>query len=100
MTSAHPTGLTLAETESDNPGQTVNEGICPFNCYSGDVSRDNASVSDVWTVSSHVINEARMGFTDQLNFFVPQTLGKGWPAKLGLQFCRSGRLAGLTISGL
>jgi hypothetical protein len=78
--------LTLAETESDNPGLNVNEGICPFNCYSGDVSRDNASVSDVWTANSHFINEARLGFTDQLNFFVPQTLGKGWLAKLGLNF--------------
>jgi len=78
--------LTLAETESDNPGLNVNEGICPFNCYSGDVSRDNASVSDVWTANSHFINEMRLGFTDQLNFFVPQTLGKGWLAKLGLNF--------------
>jgi hypothetical protein len=78
--------LTLAETESDNPDKYVNEGICPFNCYSGDVSRDNASVSDVWSPTSHLVNEARMGFTDQLNFFVPQTLSKGWPEKLGLNF--------------
>jgi hypothetical protein len=91
--------LTLAETESDNPGQNVNEGICPFNCYSGDVSRDNASVSDVWTVSSHFINEARLGFTDQLNFFVPQTLGKGWPTKLGLNFAVADVSPGLTVSG-
>ena len=89
--------LTLAETESDNPDKYVNEGICPFNCYSGDVSRDNASVSDVWTVSSHMVNEARMGFTDQLNFFVPQTLGKGWPAKLGLQFAEADVMPNLTI---
>ena len=91
--------LTLAETESDNPGQNVNEGICPFNCYSGDVSRDNASVSDVWTVSSHFINEARLGFTDQLNFFVPQTIGQGWPAKLGLGFSQADVMPNLTING-
>ena len=91
--------LTASETESDNPGQNVNEGICPFNCYSGDVSRDNAQVSDVWTASSHFINEARMGFTDQLNFFVPQTLGQGWPAKLGLNFAVADVAPGLTVSG-
>ncbi len=91
--------LTLAETESDNPGQTVNEGICPFNCYSGDVSRDNASVSDVWTVNAHLVNEARMGFTDQLNFFIPQTLGKGYPAKLGLQFSEADVMPNLTVNG-
>lgn len=91
--------LTLAETESNNPGQTVNEGICPFNCYSGDVSRDNASVSDVWTLSTHFINEARLGFTDQLNFFVPQSLGQGWPAKFGLNFAVADVSPGLSVSG-
>jgi hypothetical protein len=91
--------LTLSETESDNPGQTVSEGICPFNCYSGDVSRDNAEISDVWTVSSHLINEARMGFTDQLNFFIPKSLGQGWPAKLGLNFAVADVAPGLTVSG-
>jgi hypothetical protein len=91
--------LTLAETESDNPGQNVNEGICPYNCFSGDVSRDNASVSDVWSVGSHLINEARLGFTDQLNFFVPQTLGKGLPAKLGVQFSVADVMPQLTVNG-
>ncbi len=91
--------LTASETESDNPGKTVNEGICPFNCYSGDVSRDNAEVSDVWTISSHLMNEARMGFTDQLNFFVPQSVGQGWPAKLGLQFAVADVAPQFTING-
>jgi len=90
--------LTIAETESDNPGQNVNEGICPFNCFSGDVSRDNAQISDVWTASSHFINEARMGYTDQLNFFVPQTLGQGWPAKLGMQFAQVDLFPTINIS--
>ena len=83
--------LTLAETESDNPGQGVGFGtsFCPINCQSQDVSRDNAAVSDVWTLSPHFINEARLGFTDQLNFFTPQTIGKGFPAKLGLQFSQA-----------
>lgn len=91
--------LTLSETESDNPGLNLNEGICPFNCFSGDVSRDNAQISDVWTASSRFINEARMGFTDQLNFFVPQSVGKGWPAKLGLQFAVADVAPQITVNG-
>jgi hypothetical protein len=91
--------LTIAETESDNPGQNVNEGICPFNCFSGDVSRDNAQISDVWTANSHFVNEARMGYTDQLNFFVPQTLGQGWPTKLGLQFAEVDLFPTINVSG-
>jgi hypothetical protein len=91
--------LTLAETESDNPGENLNEGICPIDCFSGDVSRDNASISDVWTVGSRFVNEARMGFTDQLNFFVPQTLGKGYPAKLGWHFAEYDAFPGVSVNG-
>ena len=91
--------LTASETESDNPNKIINEGLCPFNCYSGDVSRDNAQVSDVWTLSSRFINEARMGFTDQLNFFVPQSKNQGWPSKLGLNFGVADVAPGITING-
>ncbi len=62
--------LTLTETESDAPGQAP-AIFYPLQGQSQDVSRDNAAISDVWTISSHVINEGRLGFTDQLNFFVP-----------------------------
>src|SRR5580698_1587187 len=54
-----------SETSSDNPGFSQGQGICPINCQSGDVSRDNAQVSWVSTLSPRTINEARMGFTDQ-----------------------------------
>src|SRR3984885_14741953 len=39
--------LTLSETESDNPAFSFGIGICPIQCQSQDVSRDNAQVSDV-----------------------------------------------------
>lgn len=92
--------LSLTETESDNPGVNLNEGICPYNCFSGDVSRDNAAISDVWTVGSHLVNEARMGFTDQLNFFVPYSLGKNIPQALGLQnIAEANVMPNLTVNG-
>jgi hypothetical protein len=77
--------LTISVTESDNPGFSFGNGeqFCPINCENEDVSRDNAQISDVWNFSSSLINEARMGFTDQLNFFLPSTSGQGYPAKLG-----------------
>jgi hypothetical protein len=62
--------LTLTETESDNPGQAP-AIFDPLQGQAQDVSRDNAAISDVWTVGPHMVNEARMGFTDQLNFFEP-----------------------------
>ncbi|HEY5254264.1 MAG TPA: carboxypeptidase-like regulatory domain-containing protein [Acidobacteriaceae bacterium] len=81
--------LTASEVSSDNPATYLNQGICPVNCQSGDVSRDNAQVSDVWSISPNTINEARMGFTDQLNFFAPYSLNEGFPAKLGLLFSKA-----------
>src|ERR1700677_2698480 len=75
--------ITGSITESDNP-QIGFSPVCPIQCGSEDVSRDNAQISDVWTISPRFINEARFGFTDQLNFFVPNTLGQGFPSTLGL----------------
>ena len=37
----------------------------------------NAQITDVWTISPNVINELRLGYTNQLNFFVPATLDAG-----------------------
>jgi hypothetical protein len=88
-----------SETNSDNPAFFQNEGICPINCQSGDVSRDNAQVSWVWTISPNTINEARMGFTDQLNFFVPQSLDQGFPAKLGMQYAKADLFPDINVTG-
>lgn len=80
--------LTISETESDNPGVSYGNGkaLCPINCQTQDVSRDNAQVSDVWTISPNMVNEARFGFTDQLNFFSPFSNGQNFPQKLGAQW--------------
>lgn len=91
--------LTLSETESNNPATYLNQGICPINCQNGDVSRDNAEVSDVWQINSHDINEARMGFTDQLNFFTPYTLGGGWASKLQMPLLKADNFPNMTING-
>jgi hypothetical protein len=80
--------LTISETESDNPAMNYGYGksFCPVNCQSQDVSRDNAQISDVWTINGNMINEARMGFTDQLNYFSPFSEGQNYPAKMGIKW--------------
>ena len=90
--------LTVSETESDNPATYLNQGLCPINCQNGDVSRDNAQISDVWTISPRLINEFRMGFTDQLNFFTPYGIGEGWSAKLGVPFLAADEFPNIGIS--
>lgn len=86
VTSKHR--LTISDTTSDNPAVSYGNGaaLCPINCQTQDVSRDNAQVSDVWTINSKMTNEARFGFTDQLNFFSPFSNGKGYPTQLGVKW--------------
>jgi hypothetical protein len=81
--------LTASVTKRDNPAFSVNQNLCPINCYTGDVDSYNAQITDVWNISSRTINEVRLGYTNQLNFFATQTAGKGYPSQLGLQFSKA-----------
>jgi hypothetical protein len=81
--------ITISQTESDNPAVDFGQNVCPINCETEDVSRENAQISDVWSFSSTFQNEARFGFTDQLNFFAPETLGKGYPAMVGYNLSKA-----------
>ena len=53
--------LTGSVTEGNNPGKNFRLGICPIGCQSGDVSRINSQLTDVWSISPHLTNEARIG---------------------------------------
>lgn len=90
--------LTITDTQADNPATYLNQGLCPINCQSGDVDNNNASISDVWTFSANLINQANFGYTDQLNFFSPYTLNQGFPGKLGWQFAKADNFPNVTIS--
>ena len=90
--------LTFSITERDNI-QESNNPTCPVNCYVGNVGSWNAQVSDVWTISPTVVNEFRFAFTRQGNWFVPQSVGQGYPASLGLQYAKADIFPDVTISG-
>jgi hypothetical protein len=60
----------LSITESEEIiSQNLGAGICPIGCQTGDVSKNNAQISEVWTISPRMTNEVRFGYTNQLNFF-------------------------------
>jgi hypothetical protein len=90
--------LTMSVTQRDNPATYTNENTCPINCFTGDVDSTNAQISDVWNIGARTINEARIGYTKQLNFFIPYSLGQGFPAKLGLQFAKADLFPTVNIS--
>ena len=82
--------ITASDVQTDNPVITNPSGVeaCPVGCQSQDVENNNAQVTDVWTISSHIVNEARVGYTYQFNQFQDQTAGLGLPAQLGWKFAK------------
>lgn len=82
--------LTMSDTQSDTPQEYPNlVSACPIGCQSGDVDNNNAQITDVWNISPTMVNEARIGFTSQLNFFKDKALNQGYAAKLGWQFAKA-----------
>jgi hypothetical protein len=84
--------LTMSDTQGDEietAGQSGRVTDCPIGCQQGDVDNNNAQITDVWNISGKTINEARMGYTDQLNFFNDSSTGKDYPASLGWKFAEA-----------
>ncbi len=81
--------LTLSDTQNDTPVIYPSSlTACPLGCEGGDVDNNVAQITDVWNISPTLINEARMGFTFQGNWFNDFSLNKGYAAKLGWQFAK------------
>ncbi len=82
--------LTMSDTQSDTPVVYPNSVTAyPIGWQSGDVDNNNAQVTDVWTISPQTINEARMGYTWQGNFFGDLALNQGYPQQLGWKFAKA-----------
>jgi hypothetical protein len=92
--------LTMSDTQSDTPVIYPNSvTACPIGCQSGDVDNNNAQVTDVWNISPRTINEARMGYTWQGNFFADLALGKGYAGQLGWQFAKADDFPAIQFTG-
>ena len=82
--------LTLSDTQADNPATYPSSvAACPVACQAGDVDNNNAQITDVWNISPKLVNEARIGYTAQLNFFADLALGKGYAQQTGWQFAKA-----------
>jgi hypothetical protein len=77
--------INFSISQKDNPG--VDNGLfnCPLNCGSGDVDGWNTQISDVWTIRPTIVNEIRMGYTKQGNWFLSQSIGLNPATAFGLQ---------------
>jgi hypothetical protein len=72
---------------------------CPINCTNASGSAVTTQISDVWTFSPQRVNEFRIGLSTQNNLYIPQTLGQGYPAKLGMQFAKADLFPEVNING-
>jgi hypothetical protein len=86
-------------SQKDNPGQNINNNPCPLNCYSGDIDGYNAQVTLTSSISPTIINDLRMSYTKQGNWFVPQTIGFNAASTLGLQYAKADVFPNINISG-
>lgn len=91
--------FTASEFWGDRPALTLAQGLCPINCYTSTIENSNAQISDVWALSATTMNEARLGFTHELDFFVPGTLNQDFPTKLGWNFAKANAFPTLNING-
>jgi hypothetical protein len=88
--------VTFSMVQGDAPGFSPNQVTAsPIGYGSTDVSRLNMQVTDVLTITSHLINEARFGFTYQGNFFADLSFGKGYPQALGWQYAKANEVPGV-----
>jgi hypothetical protein len=87
-------------TAKNNNGQNFNQWQCPINCFSGDIDGYNVQLSDAWTISPTFVNEFRMGYTKQGNWFVPQTIGFNAASTLGLQYAKADIFPTININGV
>lgn len=90
--------VTFSISQKNNNGFNKNQLPCPINCYSGDIDGYQAQVTDTWTISPNMVNEIRMGYTKQGNWFVPQTNGFD-PSTIGLQYGKFDQFPNFNIGG-
>jgi hypothetical protein len=72
---------------------------CPIGCDNNASEGYSAQISDVYSPSSTLVNEFRYSFVRQSNWFVPQSLGKGFPATLGLKFSQADVFPTIQLQG-
>jgi hypothetical protein len=92
--------ITMSDTQADftYPGLSTISN-CPLGCQNGYVDNNNAQITDVWTINSTMVNEFRIGYTNQMNYFTDSSLSKGYAAQLGWQFGKLDDFPGFETTG-
>jgi hypothetical protein len=92
--------MNFSISAKNNPGVNKSGPLaCPINCFSGDIDGYNVQYTDTWTISPTLVNEFRMAYTKQGNWFIPDTVGYNAETALGLQYAKADILPQINIGG-
>lgn len=92
--------VSFSISQKDNPGvNKYGPFPCPINCFSGDIDGYNAQITETWQISPTKVNQFRMAYTKQGNWFVPFTIGYNAASTLGLQYAKANVFPQVNISG-
>jgi len=92
--------MNFSISAKNNPGVNKYGPLaCPINCFSGDIDGYNVQYTDTWTISPTMVNEFRMAYTKQGNWFIPDTVGFDASTTLGLQYAKADILPTINIGG-
>jgi hypothetical protein len=92
--------LSFSISQKDNPGvNKYGPFPCPINCFSGDIDGYNVQLTHTWQISATMVNEFRMAYTKQGNWFVPDTKGFDAAGTLGLQYAKANIFPSINIGG-
>jgi hypothetical protein len=79
---------------------TTRAVMCDIQCQKASVEPNFAQITDVWTISPTLLNEFRIGYAHELDFYVPDALGKGFPTTLGWKFSKADLPPTININSL
>ena len=93
--------ISISVTQHNAPHKTNYDPgpVCPVNCENNSSEAYQAQITDVYTINPSLVNEFRYSFVRQGNWFVPQSLGQGTPAQLGLKFSYADVFPTVNING-
>ncbi len=89
--------LTMSATQQDNPN--FNPSYDVIDNYTGESNSYNAQVSDVWTISPALVNEARISYHREDDHYSQNDLGLGYPQKLGWTFAKANMFPCVSAGG-
>jgi hypothetical protein len=79
----------ISASYMDFPISLVEDGdaFCSlgFDCTNGNNYNESGQVTDTWTISPHMVNEARVGGVREVDKYTPPSQNKGYPTTLGLE---------------